>query len=278
MRTHRERRSGGDTSFSDSRLLNKSGHATRARARSALSSAQDISQRPQRFLTETQVAVRRSLSTHFETQDAHGQSQSAEIRSRLAQDRSRFADSVSGFADCRSGDAVDRSGSADFPSHGTKVPSRCARGRSGSALDRSQDTHGRPLGAKGRSQSACDRSRSTLGVSEDTQLQSRTARSNNQDARGRPRHPSFYFFTPTTSLLLPRERACHPERRQARGTCFWGARKRPRMSSRAQRGTCFWSNAIRRGSQPRHRASPPPLTPLAPSCRLRRLTTAAPGR
>jgi len=86
--------------------LNKSGHATRARARSALSSAQDISQRPQRFLTETQVAVRRSLSTHFETQGAHDQPHAAEFRSQLAQHRSRCADLQSGFADVRSGDAV----------------------------------------------------------------------------------------------------------------------------------------------------------------------------
>src|SRR5882762_11717143 len=33
------------------------------------------------------------------------------------------------------------------------------------------------------------------------------------------------------------------------------------------------SNATRRGSQPRHRASPPPLTPQAPSRRLRLTTT-----
>src|SRR5947208_17186802 len=32
-------------------------------------------------------------------------------------------------------------------------------------------------------------------------------------------------------------------------------------------------DATRRGSQPRHRASPPPLTPQAPSRRLRRLPT-----
>ena len=202
MRTHRERRSGGDTSFSDSRLLDKSGHATRARARSALSSAQDISRGPQCALVKTQAAVRRSLSTHFDTQGVDGQSQSAEFRSQLAQDRSRFADSLSGFADCRSGDAVARSGSAEFQSHATKVPSRCARGRSGSALDRSQEVHGRSLYAKGRSQSACDRSRSTLGVSQDTQLQSRTARTHNQDARGRSRHPSFYFLTPATRATL----------------------------------------------------------------------------
>ena len=132
---------------------------------SPLSSTEDAARAAQRARTKTPVAVRRSLSTHFDTHGAHGQSQSVRIASRLAQDRSDYTDFQSGFADFCSRGALDRSGSADFPSHGTRVPSRCARGRSGSALDRSQDPHGRSLCATVRSRFAGIRS-------EDTQRQS----------------------------------------------------------------------------------------------------------
>lgn len=168
-------------------LLDKSGHADRAHVYAPLSSAQDISRAPQRALTKTRGAVRRSLSTHFDTQRAHGQSQSAEIRSQLAQDRSGFADSLSGFADVRSGHAVDRSRWADFQSHGTKVPSRGTRGRS--------------LCAKVRSSSARVRSQCAETRSGDAQLRSRTTHTDNEDSRD-----GFCRLLPPLAAASPRDR------------------------------------------------------------------------